>query len=68
METIQENEQWKLSGDCTKCRRNNYCSKPCTRYNRRARAEMKRFVANTMNEMTGGIMRECINKVLYNIW
>lgn len=46
METIQENEQWKLSGDCTKCRRNNYCSKPCTRYNRRARAEMKRLVAD----------------------
>lgn len=23
-------EQWKLSGDCNKCRRKNYCSKPCT--------------------------------------
>lgn len=68
METIQENEQWKLSGDCTKCRRNNYCSKPCTRYNRRARAEMKRLVADTMNEMTGGAMREIINKTVYNIW
>lgn len=67
METIQENEQWKLCGDCTKCRRNNYCSKPCTRYNRRARAEMKRLVADTMNEMTGGAMREIIDKTVYNI-
>lgn len=35
MEQIQENEQWKLNGNCEKCRRNNYCSKPCTRHNRR---------------------------------
>ena len=68
METIQENEQWKLSGDCTKCRRKNYCSKPCTRCNRRARAEMKRVVADTMNKMTGGAMREIIDKTVYNIW
>lgn len=39
MEQIQENEQWKLNGNCKKCRRNNYCSKPCTRHNRRIRAE-----------------------------
>lgn len=57
MERIKENEQWKLQGDCTKCRRNNYCSKPCTHYNRRKRAELKRLVANTMNEMTGGAMK-----------
>lgn len=31
MERIQENEQWKLDGDCRKCRRVKYCSKPCTR-------------------------------------
>lgn len=68
MEQIQENEQWKLSGDCTKCRRNNYCSKPCTRCNRRARAEMKRLVADTMNKMTGGVMREAIDKTVNGIW
>lgn len=27
---INENEQWKLNGDCSKCRRENYCSKPCS--------------------------------------
>ena len=54
MDKIQENEQWKLQGDCAKCRRNNYCSKPCTRCNRTARARMKKCVAETMNEMTGG--------------
>ena len=28
---------------------NNYCSKPCTRCNRRARAEMKRLVKSVVN-------------------
>ena len=65
METIQGNEQWKLNGDCTKCRRNNYCSKPCTRYNRRANAERKRFVVDTMHEMIGGVTREVIER---SIW
>ena len=54
MERIEQNEQWKLQGDCTKCRRNNYCSKPCTRCNRAARARLNRLVATTMDRMTGG--------------
>ena len=68
MDKIQENEQWKLQGDCTKCRRNNYCSKPCTRCNRMARVKMKKLVTKTMNEMTGGVMREVINKTVDGIW
>lgn len=23
------NEQWKTTGDCTKCHKQKYCSKPC---------------------------------------
>ena len=52
MEQIQENEQWKLNGNCEKCRRNNYCSTPCTHHNKRIRAEFKGLVADTMNKMT----------------
>ncbi len=26
---IPETDQWKLNGNCDKCRRANYCSKPC---------------------------------------
>lgn len=26
---METNEQWKSGGDCSKCRRNKYCSKPC---------------------------------------
>lgn len=68
MEQIQENEQWKLNGNCEKCRRNNYCSTPCTHYNRRIRAEFKGLVADTMNKMTGGVMREAIDKTVNGIW
>lgn len=68
MEQIQENEQWKLNGNCEKCRRNNYCSTPCTHYNRRIKAEFKGLVADTMNKMTGGVMREAIDKTVNGIW
>lgn len=27
---IPETDQWKLNGNCDKCRRANYCNKPCT--------------------------------------
>lgn len=37
METIDKDEQWKLGGDCNKCRRKNYCKKGCKR--RRSREE-----------------------------
>ena len=26
---MNDNEQWKHGGDCTKCRRQKYCSKEC---------------------------------------
>lgn len=26
---MNDNEQWKHDGDCTKCRRQKYCSKEC---------------------------------------
>lgn len=62
MNGIHENEQWKLQGDCTKCRRDNYCSKPCTRRNRANKARMNRLVAETLDAMTGGAMHELIAK------
>ena len=27
--TPDKSDQWKSDGDCTKCRRNGYCSKAC---------------------------------------
>lgn len=63
MEKIDETEQWLLNGDCSKCRRKNYCSKGCTRYKRRTEAELYSLVANKMNEMTGGAYGEIMSRV-----
>ena len=30
MKKIPESDQWKLDGICDKCRRDKYCSKPCS--------------------------------------
>lgn len=30
MEAINESEQWKLKGDCLKCRKQKYCTKQCS--------------------------------------
>ena len=65
MNKIPENEQWKLQGNCDKCRRDSYCSKPCTRRSRANKARMNRLVAETMDAMTGGAMRDVINKTVY---
>ena len=32
---IPETEQWKLNGDCNKCRRVMYCTKDCAKRKRR---------------------------------
>ena len=61
---MDKSEQWLLNGDCRICRRKNYCSKPCTRCKRETRAEIKRLVANAINEATGGVMSEYINKTV----
>ena len=58
MEKPNDNEQWLLDGICSKCRRFNYCKKPCTLCKREAKAEMKHAVANVMNQITGGIMKD----------
>lgn len=61
MEKIDETEQWLLSGDCSKCRRNKHCSKPCTKCKRKTQAEVYSFIANKMNEMTGGVYGEVMS-------
>ena len=37
MSSIPETDQWKLGGDCSKCRRKKYCSKGCSARDRRVR-------------------------------
>lgn len=56
-----KSEQWLLNGDCSKCRRENYCSKPCTLYKRKSKAIMHRIVKNAINEATGGAYSKILN-------
>lgn len=51
---MDKTEQWKLDGDCSLCRKKNYCSKPCTRNKRETEIMMRSMVASKLNEMTGG--------------
>ncbi len=43
------NEQWLEDGDCTKCRRGNYCSKPC----KKSKERLQRRIKGAIEEATG---------------
>ena len=64
MSNINETEQWLLNGDCSKCRKNKYCSKPCTRQKRVTHALMKSMVKSKLNEATHGIYGKFINEAV----
>lgn len=38
------NEQWLLDGICRECRRKDYCSKPCKRYEVRTEQELVEYI------------------------
>ena len=46
--TNNNSEQWKLDGNCDICRRNKYCSKPCTIAKRKFNKELYNSVASAM--------------------
>lgn len=48
MDTINISEQWKLNGDCSKCRRSKYCSKDCKAHDRRQQAYLHGAVCEAM--------------------
>lgn len=48
MNKIPESEQWLLSGDCSVCRREKYCSKPCTKGKNRRTMVLKSMVVEAM--------------------
>lgn len=56
---VNETEQWLLNGDCTKCRRNKYCSKQCTKRKRYVDREIRQFIAKKISSQ---FVREFIRK------
>lgn len=43
---MEDNERWLSDGDCSKCRRQSYCKKPCTVKKRRYRQLIRDFILN----------------------
>lgn len=43
MSNIPETEQWKLNGDCKKCRRAEHCRKDCTARKRASDRALKAY-------------------------
>lgn len=62
---VNKNEQWLLNGDCGKCRRKKYCSKPCTRHKRETKAMIQGMISSKLNEITGGAFEEIIKNKEY---
>lgn len=47
---INESEQWKLNGQCGKCRRANYCKQDCTALKRRRQNIIRKACADFLAE------------------
>ena len=58
---MDKSEQWNLDGDCSLCRRKNFCSKPCTRNKRETNIMIRSLVASKLNEKTGGAYSEMLD-------
>ena len=53
-----KSEQWNLDGDCSLCRRKNYCSNRCARNKRKLEIMMRSMVTSKLDEITGGAYSE----------
>ena len=45
-----DNERWLTDGDCSKCRREKFCSKRCKRAELKERAEIANLIADSVKE------------------
>lgn len=44
----ENNERWLIDGDCSKCRRQKHCSKPCRRAKNRQQAAIMGMLTSAM--------------------
>ena len=47
---MDNSEQWKIDGDCKVCRRDSYCTKPCTLRKTRLDRLMQREITKRLAE------------------
>ena len=65
MKQTNENDQWLLNGECNKCRRQNYCSKRCTRNKRKTEMMVNSLLSSKLNEMSNGVYGEIMKHSKY---
>lgn len=51
---MNNNEQWKLNGDCSKCRRKKYCGTKCSAFNATTK---KQIIDAFYNTKAGKILK-----------
>ena len=57
MENINSADQWKLNGECAKCRRRNYCHNDCTAKRKRDQALIQQTVSNVFTDKFPNLKR-----------
>lgn len=62
----ENNEQWKLQGNCNECRRQKYCSTGCKAHKLKLYSEMSAIVASKMDEKTGGAYSQVMSSLNKN--
>lgn len=55
---LNKTNQWELDGDCNLCRKQKYCSKPCTK--------CKRETARETSEVLGCLLNSALQKYVNN--
>ena len=56
-----KSNQWELDGNCSLCRRRNYCSKPCTRCKRETHNFLMNAAKDALDKRTGGAYSMIMN-------
>lgn len=61
---MNESEQYKLDGDCNKCRRADYCSKPCGAKKKADRIALNNAKQTIMRAVCGSTIADGASKYL----
>lgn len=58
---IDTNEQWKLDGNCSACRKRKYCGTECNRHKTLIERKVRSLVTEAMDERTNGMYSQVMS-------
>ena len=61
MSEVPESDRWLIDGDCSKCRRKNYCNKSCKKNKQRIQMNMQMIAYNSFSSL--GLLTKFLNNV-----